>query len=88
MSADRVVDVDGVGGPHGVAPAEAPATVPGPVASFDHDRVAAAVREILIGIGEDPDRDGLRETPDRVACGRYTILDFGSRVLPLGEPRN
>lgn len=28
------------------------------------------------------------ETPDRVACGRYTILDFGSRVLPLGEPRN
>ncbi|MFI8633345.1 hypothetical protein ACIGEP_12190 [Microbacterium sp. NPDC077663] len=25
---------------------------------------------------------------ERVACGRYTILDFGSRVLPLGEPRN
>lgn len=37
------------------------------MAEFDHDRVAAAVREILIGIGEDPDRDGLRETPDRVA---------------------
>ena len=35
--------------------------------SFDHDRVVAAVREILIGIGEDPDRDGLRETPQRVA---------------------
>jgi len=34
---------------------------------FDHDRIAAAVREILIGIGEDPDRDGLRDTPDRVA---------------------
>ncbi|WP_035757811.1 GTP cyclohydrolase I FolE [Granulicoccus phenolivorans] len=34
---------------------------------FDHDRIAAAVREILIGIGEDPDRDGLQETPDRVA---------------------
>lgn len=34
---------------------------------FDHDRIAAAVREILIGIGEDPDRDGLKETPDRVA---------------------
>jgi GTP cyclohydrolase I len=29
--------------------------------------VAAAVREILIGIGEDPDRDGLRDTPARVA---------------------
>ena len=35
--------------------------------AIDHDRVAAAVREILIGVGEDPDRDGLRETPDRVA---------------------
>jgi GTP cyclohydrolase I len=34
---------------------------------FDHDRIAAAVREILIGIGEDPDREGLKETPDRVA---------------------
>ncbi|WP_217428391.1 GTP cyclohydrolase I FolE [Microlunatus speluncae] len=34
---------------------------------FDHDRIAAAVREILIGIGEDPDRDGLQDTPDRVA---------------------
>ena len=34
---------------------------------FDHYRVAAAVREILIGIGEDPDRNGLRETPERVA---------------------
>ena len=34
---------------------------------YDHDRAAAAVRELLIAIGEDPDRDGLRETPDRVA---------------------
>lgn len=34
---------------------------------FDHDRVARAVRELLIGIGEDPDREGLRKTPDRVA---------------------
>ncbi len=25
---------------------------------------------------------------DRVGCGRYAVLDFGSRVLPLGEPRN
>ncbi|HEY5820935.1 MAG TPA: GTP cyclohydrolase I FolE [Propionibacteriaceae bacterium] len=35
--------------------------------AFDQPRIAAAVREILIGIGEDPDRDGLRNTPDRVA---------------------
>jgi GTP cyclohydrolase IA len=36
-------------------------------AGFDHDRVARAVRELLIGIGEDPDREGLLRTPDRVA---------------------
>lgn len=33
----------------------------------DHDRAAAAVRELLIAVGEDPDREGLQETPDRVA---------------------
>ncbi len=33
----------------------------------DQARVEAAVREILIAIGEDPDRDGLRNTPGRVA---------------------
>jgi GTP cyclohydrolase IA len=33
---------------------------------MDLDRIAKAVREILEAIGEDPDRDGLRETPTRV----------------------
>ncbi|MFC3996060.1 GTP cyclohydrolase I FolE [Nocardiopsis sediminis] len=33
----------------------------------DQPRIARAVREILIAIGEDPDRDGLRDTPARVA---------------------
>jgi GTP cyclohydrolase I len=33
----------------------------------DQERVARAVREILEAIGEDPDRDGLRDTPARVA---------------------
>jgi GTP cyclohydrolase IA len=33
----------------------------------DKERVKLAVREILAAIGEDPDRDGLKETPDRVA---------------------
>jgi GTP cyclohydrolase I len=33
----------------------------------DLPRISAAVREILIAIGEDPDRDGLLDTPDRVA---------------------
>lgn len=33
----------------------------------DLERIRGAVREILIAVGEDPDREGLRETPDRVA---------------------
>jgi GTP cyclohydrolase I len=35
--------------------------------SVDVERVRAAVHEILIAIGEDPDRDGLQATPARVA---------------------
>ncbi|PKQ32331.1 MAG: GTP cyclohydrolase I FolE [Actinobacteria bacterium HGW-Actinobacteria-2] len=35
--------------------------------AVDQERIAAAVREILIAIGEDPTRDGLIETPNRVA---------------------
>lgn len=35
--------------------------------NVDRARVEAAVRELLIGIGEDPDRPGLAGTPDRVA---------------------
>tara|TARA_B100001939_G_C16692518_1_gene509233 strand:- start:53 stop:664 length:612 start_codon:yes stop_codon:yes gene_type:complete len=34
---------------------------------IDQERIAAAVREILFAIGEDPDRDGLLDTPSRVA---------------------
>ncbi len=34
---------------------------------YDADRVEAAVREFLLGIGEDPDREGLKETPARIA---------------------
>ncbi|HET9129012.1 MAG TPA: GTP cyclohydrolase I FolE [Propionibacteriaceae bacterium] len=35
--------------------------------AVDQERAAAAVRELLIAIGEDPDRDGLVDTPQRVA---------------------
>jgi GTP cyclohydrolase IA len=38
-----------------------------PRPAIDHARAEAAVRELLIAVGEDPDRDGLRETPSRVA---------------------
>jgi len=34
---------------------------------MDLPRIEAAVREILLAVGEDPDRGGLRETPKRVA---------------------
>jgi GTP cyclohydrolase I len=43
--------------------------------AVDIERVAAAVREILIGVGEDPDREGLRETPRRVARAYGEIFD-------------
>ncbi len=50
-------------------------------APFDHHRVAAAIREVLIGIGEDPDREGLRDTPDRVARA-YAEMFGGLRQDP------
>ena len=49
---------------------------------FDHDRAERAVRELLLACGEDPDRDGLKDTPARVArayremfAGLYTDPD-------------
>jgi GTP cyclohydrolase I len=38
-----------------------------PIREFDEKRAENAVRELLIAVGEDPDRDGLRATPGRVA---------------------
>jgi len=35
--------------------------------AFDLPRIERAIREILLAVGEDPDRDGLRDTPARVA---------------------
>ena len=37
------------------------------IRKYDHDAVSRAVRDLLVAVGEDPDRDGLRDTPDRVA---------------------
>ena len=39
----------------------------GPPPGFDGPRLEAAVRELLAAVGEDPDREGLRDTPARVA---------------------
>lgn len=38
-----------------------------PLAAFDAEAAERAVRDLLVAIGEDPDRDGLQETPARVA---------------------
>ena len=53
---------------------------------IDHARIERAVREILIAVGEDPDREGLKDTPKRVArmyaevfAGLY---DDAARVRP------
>ncbi|MFI8348919.1 GTP cyclohydrolase I FolE [Streptomyces sp. NPDC085596] len=39
----------------------------GTIGEFDEKRAENAVRELLIAVGEDPDREGLLETPARVA---------------------
>jgi len=58
-----------------------PTRLPADVPPFDHERAAAAVRELLIAIGEDPDREGLRDTPARVARA-YEELTAGLRQAP------
>jgi len=40
---------------------------PPAVAEFDAERAERAVRELLVAVGEDPDREGLLDTPARVA---------------------
>jgi GTP cyclohydrolase IA len=44
--------------------------------TVDQKRIRAAVREILLAVGEDPDREGLKETPDRIAR-MYTEIFSG-----------
>jgi GTP cyclohydrolase I len=51
------------------------------IGEFDEKRAEAAIRELLIAVGEDPDRDGLRETPARVARA-YREIFSGLRQEP------
>ena len=46
---------------------------------FDRERAERAVRELLIAVGEDPDREGLLETPARVARA-YEEIFSGMRL--------
>jgi len=55
----------------------APADVP----EYDEERARAAVRELLLAVGEDPDREGLQETPSRVARA-YREIFAGLRQEP------
>lgn len=53
----------------------------GTIGEFDEKRAENAVRELLIAVGEDPDREGLRETPARVARA-YRELLAGNHQQP------
>ncbi|MCH0565119.1 MULTISPECIES: GTP cyclohydrolase I FolE [unclassified Streptomyces] len=53
----------------------------GSIGEFDEKRAENAVRELLIAVGEDPEREGLRETPARVARA-YRELLAGLRQEP------
>jgi len=62
-------------------------------AGYDAARVEAAVRELLVAVGEDPDREGLRDTPARVARAyaetfaglRQDPADVLSTVFDIGH---
>ena len=59
-----------------------PSTTTSPAAgAVDLPRIERAVREILAAVGEDPDREGLRETPARVAR-MYAEMFSGLRQDP------
>ncbi|AQW51716.1 MULTISPECIES: GTP cyclohydrolase I FolE [Streptomyces] len=60
-----------------------PVTLDGesPIGVFDEKRAEHAIRELLIAVGEDPDREGLRETPGRVARA-YKEIFAGLRQEP------
>jgi GTP cyclohydrolase I len=51
-------------------------------AAIDQPAVEAATRAILQGIGEDPEREGLRRTPERIAR-MYEELTAGYRTDPI-----
>ena len=62
------------------APADRPAD-----RGVDLSRIEHAIREIIIALGEDPDREGLRQTPARIArglCGAHSRPAHRSTCLP------
>jgi GTP cyclohydrolase I len=61
-----------------LTPAEGDGAATKPEAKVDRPRIEQAVREILVAVGEDPDREGLRQTPRRMAS-MYAELFAGLR---------
>ncbi|MEX2081505.1 MAG: GTP cyclohydrolase I FolE [Dehalococcoidia bacterium] len=51
--------------------------------ALDRPRMLAAINELLLAIGEDPDREGLKETPRRIA-DMYEEIFGGLRIDPSG----
>ena len=51
---------------------------------FDHEKIKQGVRMILEGVGENPEREGLVETPDRVARMYEEI--FSGLYMDAAEP--
>jgi GTP cyclohydrolase IA len=76
MSTDSAVGADS-----GAGAAAAETDAVRKIPAFDHARARVAVRELLIAVGEDPDRDGLLATPDRVARA-YAEAFAGLRMEP------
>jgi len=64
-------------------PISNPERDPADVPEFDHARAEAAVRELLAAMGEDPTREGLHDTPARVARA-YAELTQGLRETAAG----
>jgi len=62
-------------------------------ANMDLPRIEKAIREILLAVGEDPDREGLKETPARVARMYAEVFwgltrDIQDDIKIFNEPGN
>ncbi|WP_020017936.1 GTP cyclohydrolase I FolE [Promicromonospora sukumoe] len=64
-----------------ITPLSTPVRRAADVPPYDAERAEAAVRELLLAVGEDPEREGLRDTPARVARA-YREIFAGLRQEP------
>ncbi|MEU4363595.1 GTP cyclohydrolase I FolE [Promicromonospora sp. NPDC023987] len=64
-----------------LTPVSTPVRRAADIPPYDAARAEAAVRELLVAVGEDPEREGLRETPARVARA-YREIFAGLRQEP------